>query len=451
MASSNVSLKAFNILFPFGDFLYILQQEDYSSRRYLKWLPRFFLRRNIQARDRLRYTARAGAVLAIALALWLASLAGVFFNQHAWFAWTAAAIVWLLAVPLFVLAANIVFIPFYLPVRYARIRRAAEKVRAVNGLRIVTIAGSFGKTTTKNFLYELVRHHAAVQMIAGNVNTPLGIAGWIMEHLRPDTEILIAEVDAYRAGEIRESCRIVPPDVAILTSIGHQHMERFGSVPRLAAALGEVFIYAKPRAKLLAPPDVARMVDPLLGGRQTIMVGEEDVADTGAHLSASARSDLALAARAAELLGAPERFINDAAQKLTLPDRRQKATVWHGYDCIDDSYNISFPTAQAGIAAAESLARKKGKKLLAVTAGIPELGPADKNGNERLGMLLAGKADHIVVLKSIFVRDIVRGIPDKEKYTVVANLTACIEMAPKRFPPERWALLLEPELTDLYY
>ncbi len=451
MASSNVLLKAFNILFPFGDFLYILQQEDYSSRRYLKWLPRFFLRRNIQARDHLRYTTRAGAILVIALLLWLASLAGVFFNQYAWSAWTVAAIVWLLAVPMFVLAANIVSMPLYLPFRYARIRRAAEKVRAVNGLRIVTIAGSFGKTTTKNFLYELVRHHAAVQMISGNVNTPLGIAGWIMEHLRSDTEILIAEVDAYRAGEIREGCRIVPADVAILTSIGHQHMERFESVPRLAAALGEVFTYAKPGAKLLAPPDVARMLDPLLGGRQAIVVNKEDMTGTGLHLSTSARSDLALAARAAELLGAPERFVKDAAQKLTLPDRRQKATVWHGYDCIDDSYNISFPTAQAGIAAVESLAREKGKKLLTVTAGIPELGPADKNGNERLGMLLAEKADHVVVLKSIFAQDIALGIPDQEKYTVVTNLNAFIEMAPKRFPPERWALLLEPELTDLYY
>lgn len=407
----------------------------------------------------MRYTARAVAILVCAVVLWAASLACVLVASLP-FSLAAGAIavaVWLIAIPFFVLAGNVILMPLYLPFRRSRLREAEEKTRREN-LRIVTIAGSFGKTTTKYFLYELARYHAATQMVAGNVNTPLGIAQWVMKELRPGTEILIAEVDTYRIGEIQESCRIVPADIAILTTIGDQHLERFPSAEHLAKALSEVFTCAKPNAKLLCPPDVAKRLGPVAGSREMITV---DTRDAMAELHAAGVSlacfspsncaDLALAVRAAKLLGAPEKFIFDTCKHLEPPDRRQKITVWHGYDCLDDSYNISFATAQAGIAAAQDLAHKKGKKLLAITAGIPELGQADKANNERLGALLAKRADHVVILKSMFAWDIVRGVADRGKCTIVRNLATFLATAERQFPSTQWAIFLEPELTDLYY
>ena len=126
-------------------------------------------------------------------------------------------------------------------------------------------------------------------------------------------------------------------------------------------------------------------------------------------------------------------------------------TVFHGYDCVDDSYNISFTTAQAGILSAKNAAELKKKKLLVVTAGIPELGPEDQDKNEALGKILAAKADHIALLESIFFQEIAKGISDEKKYTVFKNLHEFLEESKKSFPPENWLILLQPELTDLYY
>jgi len=126
-------------------------------------------------------------------------------------------------------------------------------------------------------------------------------------------------------------------------------------------------------------------------------------------------------------------------------------TMFHGYECVDDSYNISFTTAQAGIAFARSTANERKKKLLVVTAGIPELGPHDRDKNEMLGKILASKADCVALLKSIFYKQIERGIFDPKKYILFKDLDQFLKKSKERFPTEEWLLLLQPELTDLYY
>jgi UDP-N-acetylmuramyl pentapeptide synthase len=144
---------------------------------------------------------------------------------------------------------------------------------------------------------------------------------------------------------------------------------------------------------------------------------------------------------------------------MELPDRRQKEAEWHGYAAIDDSYNISLTTARAGVEAAVALAKREGKKLLVVTAGIPELGPAEKIGNEKLGELIASRADHAAILKSIFAGEIIKGIRSYEKiiarngenFSVFDDLSVFSAKAPAQFPSDGWAVLVQPELTDLYY
>jgi UDP-N-acetylmuramyl pentapeptide synthase len=144
---------------------------------------------------------------------------------------------------------------------------------------------------------------------------------------------------------------------------------------------------------------------------------------------------------------------------MELPDRRQKEAEWHGYVAIDDSYNISLTTARAGVEAAVVLAKREGKKLLVVTAGIPELGPAEKIGNEKLGELIASRADRAAILKSIFASEIIKGIRAYEKITarngknfsVFEDLSTFLADAHEQFPTEQWIVLVQPELTDLYY
>jgi UDP-N-acetylmuramoyl-tripeptide--D-alanyl-D-alanine ligase len=468
MASSNNFSKVFNravnTFFPFSDFFYILQQEEYSGARFLKWLPRFFFRRNFQVRDTLKYTKRVKSSLAVVVVVWL----GLFFLVASFFSFRLAPVIllvalWLLTIPLFVLAGNWLLSPYYNYLKKNVMLRAAATVQRQQGLKIIAVAGSFGKTTVKNFIYQLVRYNFATQMIPGNINTPLGIAMWVNAYLKPGTQLLIAEMDAYQRGEIAASAAIVPADIAIITNVGDQHLERFGSKAALALALREIFAGAKPRAQLLCTAETAAVVGAAWGrDRQLVTVAEAAppvVSDElKKNFSASNQINLSFAVKTAELLQIPYSFIADACKKMELPDRRQKEVEWHGYTAIDDSYNISLTTARAGIAAAAALAKREGKKLLVVTAGVPELGPHEKNGNRKLGAAIAASADHVAILRSMFVGDIARGVRSgagaggaAEKYTVFKDLNTFLACAHEKFSPEEWVVLVQPELTDLYY
>lgn len=431
--------------------MYILQIEEYSSRRLIRWLPRFFFRRNFQIRDCLKYTKRVKLTLSLILFLWLLSLVAIILLMNNLFVAILLIVVWCILTPIFVLVGNTLISPYFENIKSNLRRQATAKIKGMPNLKVVAVAGSYGKTTVKNFIYQLVKYNYRTQMIPGNINTPAGIAGWVNSNLLPDTELLIAEVDAYEIGEIARSCEIVAADIAILTNIGDQHLERFGDESHLALALSEVLTRSKTSAKLLVTEETQQKLKGIgigIGDREWITVtpGSTEVA-----LSTSNKINLQFALEVTKLLNIPERFISDTLDSLELPDRRQRLTEMYGYEAIDDSYNISFTTAQAGIAAAKIKAQKAGKKLLVLTAGIPELSRDNQDKNKELGRVLVSNADHVVILGSMFADEIVAGVGDGSKYTVVKDLNAFLTETRVKFPSEEWFLLMQPELGDLYY
>lgn len=74
----------------------------------------------------------------------------------------------------------------------------------------------------------------------GNKNTPLGVADTIEKKLTPEHQIFIVEMGAYTRGNIRELCELVSPDIALLTGITYQHLERFGSIEAIIATKFEL-------------------------------------------------------------------------------------------------------------------------------------------------------------------------------------------------------------------
>ncbi len=459
MAWSETLFKICNSIFPpvftsitagrFADFMYILQLEEYSSKRLVKWLPRFFFRRNFQVREHLKYTKRVKLTLTFVVLLWLGSFVLVSLITKNLIIFSIAFIAWLIAIPVFVLVGNTLISPYFERIKAKIRKQAAQKVSHMPNLKIVAVAGSYGKTTVKNFIYQLVQYNYRTQMIPGNINTPAGIAAWVNANLAANTELLIAEVDAYEIGEIAKSCEVVAADTAILTNIGDQHLERFGNDKVLTEALSEVFTRSKLHAQLLTTQETKNKLSINVGSREWVII--EPLPDIHESLSASNQINLQFALTAARLLNVPEKFIQDTLGKLELPDRRQRLVEMYGFAAIDDSYNISFTTAQAGLAAARQAALKAGKKLLVVTAGIPELSKDNQDKNKELGKIFADKADHVIILCSVFAEEIATGMSDNPKYTKVKNLNVFLAETKNKFSANDWFLLMQPELGDLYY
>ncbi len=441
-------------IFPFFDFLYVLQLEEYYPLNYFRRLPRFFFRRNLENHDRLNWTFRTKLTFLLALAIFLIFLLPALSFRSFLFAAILLAVSALL-IPVWVGLANAIL---DIPSRIlkARLRNKARDLArsAAPEAKIIAVAGSFGKTTTKNFIYQLIRFNYRVQMVEGNINTPTGIAQWLLKNLDRKAEVILVEMDAYEIGEIAKSCAILPPNIAVLTNVGDQHLIRFGDRRNMAEALLETIRFSKNGAAAVVPTAVCRDLD-VLGvvlpaGRELHAIPDEPEY-LGAKVSdfenSPNRHSLALALKVAELLKIPESFVRDTARNLNVPARRHQFQEKDGYALIDDSYNISLATAKYGVASARSLADKLGLKLVVVTGGIPESGPGS---NREYGAVLARVADHLVLMRTVFEPELAAGLGEK-KHLLARGLADAWEVVRKNFRSGEVLVLLQPELTDLHY
>ena len=101
------------------------------------------------------------------------------------------------------------------------------------GCQVIAITGSFGKTTTKNILTQILKREFRVCASPRSFNTPMGICKTILENLKETDEFLILEFGARRVGEIDELCKITGVDYGIITPLGNCHLETFGSIENL--------------------------------------------------------------------------------------------------------------------------------------------------------------------------------------------------------------------------
>ena len=116
--------------------------------------------------------------------------------------------------------------------------KAKQKINKFKDLIVIGIVGSYGKTSTKEFLNAFLSKKYNVLKTSGNVNTEIGIAGTILQKLKKEHQIFICEMGAYKKGEIKNACNIVKPKIGIVTGVNEQHLALFGSLDNLLSAEG---------------------------------------------------------------------------------------------------------------------------------------------------------------------------------------------------------------------
>ncbi len=142
-------------------------------------------------------------------------------------------VIWLLIfdilVPLIVSAIVFFFQPIAVLSKNIIIRKARKKRSQFKDLIVIGITGSYGKTSTKDFLYAFLSEKYNVLKTENNQNSEIGISQCILNHLKPEHRFFICEMGAYNKGGIKLLCSIVKPKIGILTGINEQHMATFGS------------------------------------------------------------------------------------------------------------------------------------------------------------------------------------------------------------------------------
>jgi UDP-N-acetylmuramoyl-tripeptide--D-alanyl-D-alanine ligase len=118
-------------------------------------------------------------------------------------------------------------IPVYF-YRQILILRAKSKVKK-SGTVWIGITGSYGKTSVKEFIFELLSTTFKTAKTPANYNSDVGIAISILKNLKQNTEFFVTEFGAYRKGEIKKASSYIPLTYVVVTGIGNQHLDLYGS------------------------------------------------------------------------------------------------------------------------------------------------------------------------------------------------------------------------------
>ena len=399
-------------------------------------LALLLLRQRRQARKPLAFTARATRLYATATALGLGPPWATAFwaltrepgagADHA----QATAIVLMAAAALlggYLLAlANLLLFPWE-EVTRQRFERAARAIVRARRPRIIAVTGSAGKTTTKEILQALLSTRYKVLRTPASFNTSMGVTRVIRESLT-DQEIFIVEMGAYKRGDISRLCRLVgAPDIAIVTQINEQHLERFGSLENTARAKFECVAALRPGGTAILnfdnphirafsstePP--ARVIRygtspdlPLDLRASNIVTGREgtsfDLAWTGQHplpirtslLGHHNVSNILAATAAAHECGLEISAVASALRLLSPPRHRlQPMPSSEGVTVLDDSYNAN---PDGLLEALDVLASFGPRRRVLVTPGLVEMGPMQAHHHRRIGQRAAGSCDLAILV-----------------------------------------------------
>ncbi|MBN1618727.1 UDP-N-acetylmuramoyl-tripeptide--D-alanyl-D-alanine ligase [Candidatus Dojkabacteria bacterium] len=239
-----------NLLF-LRSFIYIFQQEQYSVKQFLVLIIRNPFPWDVEKVHKLDWTFKAKLLFILTLILfcvqnvilailgvpfWAYFISFLFFFS---FSWIYLIISFYLSLP------REWFNRWFLK----ELTRKEILKRRKNGMKVIGITGSYGKTSTKFFLSKILERKYKTYPTPKSHNTLFGIAqakfsfsfvSSVLEHLERDIEVFIVEMGAYCIGEISELVYAYPPDISILTGITTMHYEKFGSLENTIKAKREI-------------------------------------------------------------------------------------------------------------------------------------------------------------------------------------------------------------------
>ncbi|HEX8932244.1 MAG TPA: Mur ligase family protein, partial [Patescibacteria group bacterium] len=113
------------------------------------------------------------------------------------------------------------------------IEKAGRKIRAHPKLLVIAVTGSVGKSLTKDYIASVLRHKFTVVKTENKDNNLIGVSRTILKKIESDTQIFVAEISAYKPGEIKMLSQLIRPEIGVLTAINNQHVSLFKSLENI--------------------------------------------------------------------------------------------------------------------------------------------------------------------------------------------------------------------------
>ena len=355
--------------------------------------------------------------------------------------------------------------------------KAKKILDTFKDLKKIGITGSFGKTSTKNIINDLLKEKYYTLMTPASYNTPMGITKTIRESLKLTHELFICEMGADHVGEITKLMNFVRPQIGIVTSIGPQHLNTFGAIGYIihekmqaieklpADGLGIINIdneyinnyQIQNKVNIIKVGIHNENADYLaydlhyskngstfklkLDGKaykfQTVLLGEHNVVNILCGIAL------------AKYLGMENSEIVKAVANIKQIEHRLQLKEINGYTFIDNAFNSNPVGSKRSL---DVLSTMPGNKIV-VTPGLIDLGKEQAIYNYDFGKYMLNKADFIILVGNTNSGDIKKGAIDvgfnEENIITVSSVKEAFAYIYEHFSKND-TILLENDLPDAF-
>ena len=288
----------------------------------------------------------------------------------------------------------------------------AGLVRDRSDAQVVAVVGSTGKTTTKDALAALCAAVTPTVAAEASKNNELGLPLTVLR-LERDTRVLVTEMGMRGLGQIAELCAVARPTVALVTSIGPEHLELVGTLDDVARSNAEA-IDALRRGGVAVVPAEEEALEPHLdrddldvrrfdrgsvarvGGGWSFRVGDVELVlelpFTQRHLAENVLGALTVY----DALGLPLGRAQEGASSIRLsPWRGEVRELAGGGFVVNDAYNANPVSMRAALL--DLAERAHGRRRVAILGEMAELGAESARYHAEIAALLAELGIELVV------------------------------------------------------
>ena len=367
---------------------------------------------------------------------------------------------------------RLVYLKFY--------HQAQRKLKSMTNLSVVGITGSYGKTSSKNILSDILNIKYITRPTPKNLNTEYGLMITINNHLDKYDQVLIAEMGAYVKGEIKTLCDMVHPKYGILTRIGTAHLESFKTRENIQKTKFEL-IESLPSdgCGILNRDDEWQVSYRLKNKVEIIWIGIDSIdADVRAVNVKCNDKGTTFDVRFKDLdetypfetkllgknnvynilagialgrkMGISIKELQAGVRKVRPVEHRLEIKDLGGMFMIDDAYN-SNPVGAA--MAVDVLGMMPGIKIV-VTPGMIELGDKQDEYNFEFGKQIAKQADYVILIGEKITKSIHDGLNDagfdENKIFILNDVKESYPLVRKLAGNKAVYALYENDLPDSY-
>lgn len=378
-----------------------------------------------------------------------------------------------------VLLANEINVPWEKGVFYYYKKKASKKLKSMPNLEVIGITGSYGKTSSKNIVSDILNVKFNALPTPKNFNTTYGLIRTINETLDKFSDLFIAEMGAFKRGEIKELCNFVKPKYGILTKIGTAHLDSFGSEQNIQKGKFELIeSLPKDGVAILNGDDMLQVTYPLKNNCETLWIGIEnkdvDLYATNINLTKNGttfdcvfKGDTTLYPFSMSLLGVANIYnvlagillgkrlgmnieqLQLGVLKIKPIEHRLELKEYQNIHLIDDAYNSNPVGSKMAL---EVLNLMPGKKMI-VTPGMIELSDRQYELNLEFGKQIAEVCDEVILVGKEQTKPIQDGLriqkyPEKNIHIINDVKEAFVLM--QQLQGKETYVLIENDLPDIF-